>query len=175
MHSGVESVFLKLCSILVVGLIWLSGGASDAQANEAWKSLRGHSVCGGIDQYGKLQPPCSPSPATYVGKAVTQCPKGSFEDLGTCWSCPSGYDRTVYKIDGTGPVDASLPPHLVVAPCWQSSPDEQSLQPSREGFIKMGGSGKCLTVIGKGDSQLIVPRVCGADKSNQIWRPLAQR
>lgn len=39
--------------------------------------------------------------ATYIDKAQTTCPKGSFFDVSTfqCWSCPSGSKRTVFPIN----------------------------------------------------------------------------
>jgi neutral ceramidase len=39
-------------------------------------------------------------PAEYKGKAG--CPDGQFWDIstGSCWSCPEGYNRTIFAIDG---------------------------------------------------------------------------
>ena len=40
-------------------------------------------------------------PADYKGKAG--CPDGQFWDVatGSCWSCPEGYSRTIFPVDGT--------------------------------------------------------------------------
>ncbi|MBM3848501.1 MAG: hypothetical protein FJ405_19735, partial [Verrucomicrobia bacterium] len=39
-------------------------------------------------------------PAVFKGKAG--CPEGQFWDVGTgfCWSCPAGYNRTVFTVEG---------------------------------------------------------------------------
>lgn len=42
------------------------------------------------------------APATQLEQNKSQCPKGSFFDVGkgSCWSCPSGSKRTVFPVDG---------------------------------------------------------------------------
>jgi hypothetical protein len=44
---------------------------------------------------------CSPVAASFVRNATIQCPSGSFADLGlsSCWSCPSGYSRSLAAVD----------------------------------------------------------------------------
>ncbi len=85
--------FLKVLSALVIWLFCQSAEASDLWVAPAWQNLKGHSSCGGLDQYGRIQPPCGLYGADYIGKALTQCPQGTFKDLGSCWACPEGYTR----------------------------------------------------------------------------------
>ena len=60
------------------------------------KDESGHPLCGGVGQK-----PCGDQPARFTRAAVGACPKGSFFDIGTwaCYSCPSGYSRSLAKID----------------------------------------------------------------------------
>ncbi|MFQ5593148.1 MAG: membrane dipeptidase [Anaerolineae bacterium] len=49
------------------------------------------------------QAPCTVSPAIFRGRKPSQCPANQRFDLidgGTCWSCPSGYEHTVFPVDG---------------------------------------------------------------------------
>ncbi len=98
MRSLITGLLPNFFIILFVGLFVLSFSASDARADATWKNLRGYSACGGIDQYGTLQPPCGFEKATYRKQSIKTCPKGSFADSGTCYTCPSGYNRTIRKI-----------------------------------------------------------------------------
>ncbi|HBC07608.1 MAG TPA: hypothetical protein DC046_08505 [Rhodospirillaceae bacterium] len=88
----------KFLGVLLLGLFILGLDASDAQANSGWKQLQGHSACGGVDKAGNLQEPCDFQKATYVRPSIKTCPKGSFADLGSCWDCPTGYNRSVRKV-----------------------------------------------------------------------------
>lgn len=58
------------------------------------------STCG-----GENQTPCTVGPATLEGRSSSRsCPSNTFLDPingGTCWSCPSGFQRTVFAVDGT--------------------------------------------------------------------------
>lgn len=53
-------------------------------------------VCGGANQAK-----CGKEPAIFESAARGTCPKGSFFDIGLwqCWSCPSGFKRTVAAVD----------------------------------------------------------------------------
>lgn len=44
---------------------------------------------------------CSAGPASFVRNASIICPEGSFPDLGksSCWSCPSGFNRSLAAVD----------------------------------------------------------------------------
>lgn len=57
-------------------------------------------VCGAVVN-GKPQAPCDPVPAKFESDAVGTCPAGSVFDIGlwSCWSCPSGYQRTAEAVD----------------------------------------------------------------------------
>ena len=52
--------------------------------------------CGGLNQRA-----CKASPARYMGKPG-RCARGQFYDIKTraCWSCPRGYNRTIFRIRG---------------------------------------------------------------------------
>lgn len=89
--------FSKFLGILLVGLFVLTFGANEAQADAMWKSLRGHSACGGVDEQGRLQPACAFQKATYVKKSIKKCPDGSFAAAGACYSCPSGYKKDALR------------------------------------------------------------------------------
>ena len=86
--------------LLLLGLLILGFAAGDARANSAWKDMRGHSACGGIDQRGNLQEPCGFDKAKFESKAVGKCPQGSFFDIGTwsCYSCPKGFNRNARPV-----------------------------------------------------------------------------
>lgn len=66
-------------------------------ANDAWKSLRGYSTCGGVDQNGRLQPSCAAQRATFVKTSVKKCPAGSFLAQGLCYACPAGFSRDLLR------------------------------------------------------------------------------
>ncbi|MBB90807.1 MAG: hypothetical protein CMF68_07460 [Magnetovibrio sp.] len=99
--SSFMGIFRPKClGILLLGLFILGFDAGAAQANSAWKQLRGHSACGGVDQRGNLQEPCGFDRAKFESKAVGKCPKGSFFDIGTwaCFSCPKGFNRNARPV-----------------------------------------------------------------------------
>jgi hypothetical protein len=57
-------------------------------------------TCGGIEN-GRPQEKCTAQPAVFESAAVGKCPSGSFFDVGkwACYTCPSGYDRTLAGVD----------------------------------------------------------------------------
>lgn len=89
-----------LALVAFAGMANPSGAA--AQQTQAAFSGQGHAICGGVDlRTGRLLDSCGFEKATYTGKAVGKCPKGSFFDIGTwsCFTCPSGYNRTAFAVD----------------------------------------------------------------------------
>lgn len=99
-----------LFPILARGAFWVlvafagMANPSDAaaQQTQAAFTVEGHAICGGVDlRTGRLLDSCGFEKATYTGKAVGKCPKGSFFDIGTwsCFTCPSGYNRTAFAVD----------------------------------------------------------------------------
>ncbi|MEQ9559397.1 MAG: ricin-type beta-trefoil lectin domain protein [Rhodospirillales bacterium] len=74
---------------------WMSLTAVEAAA----ETLPGRPICGGAVG-NQIQPACERQPAKFVGKARGDCPRGSFFDIGTwtCYSCPSGYQRTANSV-----------------------------------------------------------------------------
>lgn len=60
-------------------------------------------ICGGVDKNGRLTEACRSQPAKMVGKPLSQCPSGTFADIGTntygCWQCPSGFNRDIAAVD----------------------------------------------------------------------------
>lgn len=82
---------------MFIGLLCLSVNANDAHADASWKTIRGNSICGGVDQYGNLQPVCGYEKATYVKKSIKSCPKGTFAAKGACYTCPDGYEKVALR------------------------------------------------------------------------------
>jgi hypothetical protein len=85
---------------MFVGLFALGFHASDAQADATWKNLRGHSACGGVDQAGRLQPPCSFLPIEFKKAVVAddlRCPKGTVRFQGDCFACPQGFNHNTLR------------------------------------------------------------------------------
>ena len=97
MRSLITGLLPKFLGLMFIGLLCLSVNASEARADATWKNLRGHSACGAIDQYGKLQPPCGFKKATYIKKAIKSCPKGTFAGAGACYTCPTGFNRNISR------------------------------------------------------------------------------
>jgi len=97
MQSLATTLVMKFVGLMFIGLLCLSVNASEVRADAAWKNIRGHSACGGIDQYGKLQPPCGFKKATYIKKAIKSCPKGTFAGAGACYTCPTGFKRNTLR------------------------------------------------------------------------------
>lgn len=75
-----------------------------------------------------------------------------------------------YCLQVTRPKPGDEPAHLVVGECWRTSPPEQTLVPNRNGFIRLGRTNSCLTLVGDGPDRQIVPKRCGSDSLNQTWR-----
>lgn len=95
-YSVIRAAWLIL--ILAAG-IGLATSAADASTQSVW---RGNAICGGVDiETNKDMPACGYSKAKKEGKAVGECPKGSFFDIGTwsCFSCPKGFNRTGFAVD----------------------------------------------------------------------------
>ena len=92
---------LLVLTVLVVSIL---AGASNATAQQTQAAFTepGYPICGALNlRTNKLLGPCSFSKATKTGKAVGECPRGSFFDIGTwsCFSCPAGYNRTGFAVD----------------------------------------------------------------------------
>ncbi len=51
--------------------------------------------CGGVNQ-----DPCRPSPAKFESSAMMQCPAGTFPGQGECFTCPTGFSRSVWPAGG---------------------------------------------------------------------------
>lgn len=87
---GMRSVFLFVA--VVAACLSASAGPAVAEA-----------ICGGVDKSGNLTEPCRSQPAKMVGKPLSQCPSGTFADIGTttygCWQCPSGFNRDIAAVD----------------------------------------------------------------------------
>lgn len=94
MQSLWAKIFYKSFHVIFLGAFCLSMLPTLANAVPQWKTIRGNSICGGIDQNGRLQPPCGLSTADFVMQAIKRCPAGAIPDMGTCRTCPEGYERT---------------------------------------------------------------------------------
>ncbi|MDP1981618.1 MAG: hypothetical protein Q8K23_03670 [Sulfuritalea sp.] len=80
---------------------------------------KGSPFCGGIVN-GKPQAPCAAITGTFESQALHNCPAGSTFDAITwsCWTCPPGWQRTGYAMDGTAAcsiADASVRGELKAA------------------------------------------------------------
>ncbi|MBE0529446.1 MAG: hypothetical protein IH626_01380 [Rhodospirillales bacterium] len=95
--------FLARGALLVLAAFGVMAGVSEATAQQTQAAFsEGHAICGAMDlKTNKVLPPCGFAKSTYTRKAVGNCPKGSFFDLGTwsCFSCPSGFNRTGFAVD----------------------------------------------------------------------------
>jgi len=92
---------LLLVTVFAVSILASSSNAA-AQQTQAAFTEPGYPICGALNlRTNKLLGPCSFSSATKTGKAVGECPRGSFFDIGTwsCFSCPAGYNRTGFAVD----------------------------------------------------------------------------
>ncbi|MDP2698667.1 tectonin domain-containing protein [Thalassospira sp.] len=90
--------------VLILLTIGVFSGASDAAAQQTQAAFTeaGYAICGAMDlRTNTLLGACGFASATKTGKAVGECPRGSFFDIGTwsCFSCPSGYNRTGFAVD----------------------------------------------------------------------------
>ncbi|MBO6579643.1 MAG: hypothetical protein JJ871_00095 [Thalassospira sp.] len=99
-----EQTVWQTLLILTVFTIGVLANASDAKAQQTQAAFSepGHALCGALDlRTNTLLAPCEFSKATKTGKAVGECPRGSFFDIGTwsCFSCPAGYNRTGFAVD----------------------------------------------------------------------------
>ena len=101
---------LRLLFIVLAALFCLGIDAGDASANSAWKELRGHSACGGVDRNGNLQEACGFDKAKFESKAVGKCPAGSFFDIGTwsCYTCPNGFNRNARPVNSPKACDRPI-------------------------------------------------------------------
>lgn len=57
-------------------------------------------TCGGFDENNKWLGDCATTAAKFV-KKIPACPQGTFFDpidTGSCWSCPSGYNRHITHV-----------------------------------------------------------------------------
>lgn len=90
-------------ALLVLLILGNMVTVSDAMAQQTQAAFsEGHAICGAMDlKTNKVLAPCGFAKATYKRKAVGECPKGSFFDLGTwsCFKCPSGFNRTGFAVD----------------------------------------------------------------------------
>ncbi|MBO6824740.1 MAG: hypothetical protein JJ879_00950 [Sneathiella sp.] len=79
----------------------------------------GTALCGAVDlRTGRLLDPCGFTSATKIGNARKECPSGSFFDIGTwsCFSCPSGFNRTGFHIQSDKACSREIaPPKFVPA------------------------------------------------------------
>ena len=90
--------------VLILLTLGVLAGASDAAAQQTQAPFTepGYAICGAMDlRTNTLLGACGFASATKTGKAVGECPRGSFFDIGTwaCFSCPSGYNRTGFAVD----------------------------------------------------------------------------
>jgi hypothetical protein len=77
--------------VIVIALLGLTSWKVEAQSRSA--------NCG-----GEGQRPCTVTSAVFQGKKPNTCPANSFYDPingGSCWNCPSGYNRTVFAVNGS--------------------------------------------------------------------------
>ncbi len=90
-------VSLVACLTATVVAVILSSPAALSQSATYGPQGKGASTCGGVGQAK-----CTDKPATFMAAAVGTCPTGSFFDIGKwqCYTCPSGYNRTLEPVDG---------------------------------------------------------------------------
>lgn len=106
MGSRIKSGYILWRALIVViaGFVSILASTSEvkAQQTQAAFTEAGHAICGAMDlRTNTLLGACGFASATKTGKAVGECPRGSFFDIGTwsCFSCPSGYNRTGFAVD----------------------------------------------------------------------------
>jgi hypothetical protein len=106
MGSRIKSGYIlwRALLVLIVGAISIVASAQDAKAQQTQAAFTGtgRALCGALDlRTNELLGACGFTSATKTGKAVGECPRGSFFDIGTwsCFSCPSGYNRTGFAVD----------------------------------------------------------------------------
>ncbi|MBL9168933.1 MAG: neutral/alkaline non-lysosomal ceramidase N-terminal domain-containing protein [Verrucomicrobiales bacterium] len=97
--AAYQTKFAELSQALLNGTPTATEAMPRTQAPEIHGVVIGNPLIAS-DPLFDLQPLPQARPAEYKGKAG--CPDGQFFDLptGACWSCPPGYNRTVFGIDG---------------------------------------------------------------------------
>jgi hypothetical protein len=79
----------------------LSGAAAGVLKTQG-AAYQGNAICGGTDvKTGRYLGTCGLDSAKKIGRANTECPKGSFLDVGTgyCYTCPRGFNRSGFGVD----------------------------------------------------------------------------
>ena len=106
MGSRIKSGYILWRALIVViaGFVSILASTSEAKAQQTQAPFTeaGYAICGAMDlRTNTLLGACGFASATKTGKAVGECPPGSFFDIGTwsCFSCPSGYNRTGFAVD----------------------------------------------------------------------------
>ncbi|HAI30842.1 MAG TPA: hypothetical protein DCM48_15130, partial [Thalassospira sp.] len=106
MGSRIKSGYIlwRALIVLIAGFISILASTSEVKAQQTQAAFTegGHAICGAMDlRTNTLLGACGFASATKTGKAVGECPRGSFFDIGTwsCFSCPSGYNRTGFAVD----------------------------------------------------------------------------
>ncbi|MEQ9558962.1 MAG: hypothetical protein RIG67_24565 [Rhodospirillales bacterium] len=61
---------------------------------------KGHALCGGVDNKGKLQPACRDVAAKPEGKPLRSCATDEFRGDRACWKCPAGFERSARDSSG---------------------------------------------------------------------------
>jgi len=123
----------------------------------------GNALCGAVDlRTGRLLDPCGFAKATKTGKAVGECPSGSFFDIGTwsCFSCPSGFNRTGFHIQSDKACSREISPPKFVSAIEQGnqqSCDNGSVHDPRNG----GECWKCPDGYGRTGAAVDQWNACG--------------
>ncbi len=89
-------------AVLVSLLFVMTAEEAVAAKYQTQNGYQGNAICGGVDlRTGKLLPPCGFVSSEKIGPAKKDCPNGSHLDIGTwtCFSCPSGFNRTGFAVD----------------------------------------------------------------------------
>lgn len=141
MRSFVAGLRMRQLALLMLCGLALACTAGSVEANSSWKSLQGHSECGGIDKNGELQEPCGFTRATKIGKALGKCPSGSFFDIGTwsCYACPTGFNRNARAVTSPKACDKAMTPKTSRATF------EKKVQCPSGAFLDKRNGGECWT------------------------------
>ena len=106
MGSRIKSGYILWRALIVViaGFVSILASTSEVKAQQTQAAFTegGYAICGAMDlRTNTLLGACGFASATKTGKAVGECPRGSFFDIGTwaCFTCPSGYNRTGFAVD----------------------------------------------------------------------------
>ncbi|CAM3470923.1 tectonin domain-containing protein [Thalassospira profundimaris] len=106
MGSRIKSgcILWRALIVLIAGFVSILASTSEVKAQQTQAAFTGtgRALCGAMDlRTNTLLGACGFASATKTGKAVGECPRGSFFDIGTwsCFSCPSGYNRTGFAVD----------------------------------------------------------------------------